>query len=90
MTTTKLSPNEIAERGEAIYERDIRAGVESSHDGKFIVIDIVTGDFEIDDDDDVASDRLTARRPGNMQYGMRIGYKVAGLIGSTWEAARIR
>ena len=88
--TQRLTADEIAERGEAIYDRDIRARAEKDSDGKFVAIDIVTGDFEIDDDDDAASDRLWARHPGNLQYEIRIGYKAAGLIGSTWEAARNR
>ncbi len=89
MPTTKLTANEIAERGEAIYEQYIRAKVEAEHVGKFLAIDIVTGDYEMDDDDDAASDRLWARHPGNLQYDIRIGYKAAGLIGSTWAAAKL-
>jgi hypothetical protein len=45
---TKLTPEEIAARGEAIYDRDIRHKVEGTHDGKFLVLDIETGEYEID------------------------------------------
>ncbi len=40
---------ELAERGEALDERDIRARVQPEHRGKFLVIDIESGDYEIDD-----------------------------------------
>ena len=90
MPTTKLTAREIAERGEAIYDQHTRAKVETEHVGKFVAIDIVTGDYEMDEDDDAASDRLLARHPGNLQYSIRVGYRAAGLIGSTWAAAKLK
>ncbi|MBC7809284.1 MAG: hypothetical protein H7145_24380 [Akkermansiaceae bacterium] len=90
MPTTKVTANEIAERGEAIYEQHIHAKFETEHVGKFLAIDIVTGDYEMDEDDYEASDRLWARYPGNLQYDIRIGYKAAGVIGATWAAAKLK
>ena len=89
-TTTRPTAKEVAERGMAIYNERIRAHVEPGNDGRFVAIDIVTGDYEMDDDDDAASDRLWARHPGIIQFDLRIGYRAAGLIGATWESARIR
>jgi hypothetical protein len=34
---------EVAARGETIYEQQIRAKVEATHKGQFVVIDIETG-----------------------------------------------
>jgi hypothetical protein len=39
---------EFARRGDEIYERDLRPHVEAGNEGKFIVIDIETGGYEID------------------------------------------
>src|SRR5262249_32903813 len=42
---------EIARLAEEIYRRDIRDKVMPQHKGKFLTIDIKSGDYEIDEDD---------------------------------------
>jgi hypothetical protein len=71
------TPEEIADRGRELYENQIRANVEDGNIGKFLVLDIETGDYEIDDEDPVATNRLLVRRPGAITYGVRIGYPAA-------------
>lgn len=70
-------PEEIARCGEAIYDRDIRAKVEPDHVGEFVVVDVVTGEYEVDQDDLTASHRLLARSPEAVMYGIRIGFPAA-------------
>ena len=41
-------PGDIAARGEAIYREQIQPQVESVPKGSFVVIDIESGDYEID------------------------------------------
>jgi hypothetical protein len=72
---------EVATRGEAIYEQQIRPKVEATHKGQFVVIDIETGDYEIDADDLAATKRALAKRPAAVLYGLRIGYPTAYRIG---------
>jgi hypothetical protein len=43
----RYSKEEIARRGDEIYQRAIKAKVESSHKGEFVVIDIKTGSWEM-------------------------------------------
>ncbi len=74
MPHPQFSSEEIARRGEEIYERDIRAAVEDEFDGKVIVIDIETGDYAIDESALPAADRLLARHAGAALYSTRIGY----------------
>ncbi|MFQ5732763.1 MAG: hypothetical protein ACE5KM_12520 [Planctomycetaceae bacterium] len=81
MPDARYSREEIAERGEAIYEDAIRASVESQHTGEFLVIDIETGEYEIDPDDLVATRRALAKRPEAVLYGLRIGYPAAYRLG---------
>jgi hypothetical protein len=81
MSTHRLTADEIVRRGEEIYEREIRAKVEATNKGKFLVLDIETGTYEIDQDDLTASKRLLARRPNAETYGLRIGYPTAYRIG---------
>jgi hypothetical protein len=77
----RYSKEEFARRGDAIYERDIQPLVEPMHNGKFVVIDIETGDFEIDAEELVAFDRLYARHPDAQPWLRRIGSKYAHRFG---------
>src|SRR6266404_5760043 len=54
----RYSKEEFARRGDAIYEREIRPTIEADNKGKFVVIDIETGAYEVDADELAASDRL--------------------------------
>ena len=78
----RYSTEEIVRRGEELYEDGIRAKVEQGNTGKILVIDIETGDYEIDDDHLQATRRALAKHPGAPLYGMRIGYPALGKIGS--------
>lgn len=81
MQTRRRTPEEIARRGQAIYDQRIRPQVEATDRGKYLVLDVDSGDYEIDEDHIVASDRAAARHPGGTLYGVRIGYPVLGHIG---------
>jgi len=81
MSDAKYSREAVAERGEAIYERDIRPHLESGSRGKYLVLDIETGEYEIDEDDLTATRRLMAKRPDAVIYGLRIGYPAAYRLG---------
>jgi hypothetical protein len=81
MPSTKYSPEEIASRGDAIYENRLRDQVESDNRDRFLILDIESEDYEIDDDDLTATTRLLARRPEAVLYGLRIGRSAAYRIG---------
>ncbi len=72
---------EIGRKGEALYQEKIKPVVDPLHYGKFVVIDVETGDYEIDKRDIVATDRLLERRPGAMTYGVRVGFLAAYRMG---------
>ncbi len=71
----------VAVRGEAIYQEYIEPLVNPLHYGKFVVIDIETGDYEIDKRDAVATRRLRERRPEAITYGVRVGFLTAYRMG---------
>ena len=77
MSQNRYSREEIAQRGNDIYQRDIRATVMPQHKGKFLVLDIESGDYEMDDNDMSAEETLRARRPDGVLFGLRIGYTSA-------------
>ena len=81
MPYTNYTSKEVASRGEAIYKRQIRDKVEPKHKGKFLVIDIETGEYEMNVDDLVATKRLLAKQPSAVVYGLQIGFPTAYRIG---------
>ena len=73
---------EIARRGREIYERDIRREeVESVQRGRFLALDVRSGDYEIADDDLEASVKLLERRRDALLYDLRVGEGAAYRIG---------
>ena len=77
MLRAQYSPEEVAQLGNQIYQRDIRDKVMPQHKDKFLVMDIASGDYEIDADDLSAEEVLRARRPDGVFFGLRIGYTSA-------------
>jgi hypothetical protein len=73
---------ELAQRGNAIYEREIRPRVEAADHGKYVAIDIETGQWEMDASETAASDRLRQRAPDAQTWMMRIGYSYIRRFGA--------
>lgn len=74
-TTGRRYPKEeFARRGEAIYDREIRPLLKPADKGKFVAIDIETGDYEIDKGEMAACDRLRDRLPDSQTWLVRVGY----------------
>ena len=71
----------MRDRGEKIYEERIKALVEPEKIGKFIVIDIDSGDFEVDAKILVASRRLRERHPDSVLYRVKVGLGAAYRMG---------
>ena len=70
-----------AERGAMLYEQKLRGLLEPTHNGKYIVIDVDTGDYELDEDHLAAADRAAAKHPGAPLYATRVGSRSLGRIG---------
>lgn len=81
MAHLMFNNSEIAERANLLYEQQIRTRVEAQNKGRFLVLDVETGDYEIDDDHLKASDRAAAKRPNARLFAFRIGYPAVGRIG---------
>ena len=87
MATEKYTIDEVCDRGEQIYEEQIKHLVEPDHNGKFIVIDIESEDYEIAENMLIAEDRLKGRRPEAVGFGARVGHNSAYDMG--WGGAKI-
>jgi hypothetical protein len=74
---------DIAERAQTLYNERIRAHVDKEENhGKYLVIDVDTGEYEIDPDRLSASNRAASKRPDAVLYAMRIGYSSLGRLGA--------
>lgn len=87
MPHTRYSSNEIAERGQALYEHDIRDKLDSSARGKFLALDIETGEYEIDADARAALKKAQTKRPEAALYLVRVGHPTAFRLGRKAVAA---
>ncbi len=87
MPHTQYSDGEISQRGKELYERSIRAKVETEENiGKLVSIDIETGDYEVGDDHSLEAPlRLHRKHPGAAVYTLRIGYNAAYALGGVLE-----
>ena len=81
MPYAHYTAEEVATRGEALYEQRIRPHVEPTHQGQFVVVDIETGDYEIDAEDVQALQRAKAKHPDGAFYIVRIGAPTAYRLG---------
>ena len=82
MRSVKIEEDPIARKGEELYATTIRDQVEAEHRGKYIVINVETGEYEIDGDDLAAVKRAKARFGPEALYTMRIGCSAAYRLGS--------
>ena len=89
MTRPNLTDSEICTRGEKIYREQIRPTLTEADIGKFVTIDINSGDYEIDADDISGGLALRARTPGSCYYGLRVGYSVAESFDGCYEEPKL-
>jgi hypothetical protein len=71
----RYSKEEFRRRGDEIYERDVKPRLTPADDGKFVAIDIETGEWEMDADELVACHRLDARIPDAQTWLKRVGFR---------------
>ena len=78
----RYSKEEAARRGDEIYDRDVRSQVEPQHNGEIVAIDLDTGAWEVDPDQDTAADRLEARLPDAQIWVVRVGSRYITRFGA--------
>jgi hypothetical protein len=86
-TQTKVR-SELGRLAQELYEKKLRPLVETPENiGKIIVMDVDSGDYEIDEKGVDSSLRLRARHPNGALYALRIGYKTAVSFSGVLERA---
>ncbi|MEM8639177.1 MAG: hypothetical protein AAGG51_10230 [Cyanobacteria bacterium P01_G01_bin.54] len=70
----RYSKEEMAQRGQAIYETQIQAQVEPGNENRIVAIDIETGAFAVADTVLPATRQLFAQNPDAQPWVIRIGH----------------
>jgi len=74
--TRLYSLEEMKRRAEELYAR-IKPEEDQDNIGKFLMVDVESGDYEIGEDDMKTSDLLHARHENAQVFTFRIGYETA-------------
>ena len=67
------NPRELIEIGRAMYKNDVLPHIPHVKNGMMVVLDIASGDYEIDFQAPEASHRLKQRRPDAVLHFERVG-----------------
>lgn len=74
---SKEERSEIVRRGRELFRNHIRPTLSPSDDGKYVAIDVDSGEYELDDDDVAAGLKLKARQPNANMFLERAGFETA-------------
>lgn len=77
MPDNGYTTKEVVARGKEIYREQIQELVEPQEKGKFIAIDILSGDYAVDGELLEAARRMRERRPDAEVYVGKVGYPSA-------------
>ena len=81
MTIHRLTMDEVADRGTMLYETKIRPLVENNNIGRYLAIDVETGEYAIADQRFDAAVAVRSKNPNAQIWGLRIGHIAAAKFG---------
>lgn len=81
MSPETLDCEELARRGQEYYDKFLRAELEPGHKGEFLVLEVESGEYELDADEAAALNRAMERHPDRVFYVLRVGHRAAHRIG---------
>ena len=78
MATGKYQRNEFATRAHAVYDSELRHKVEPNENGRFLALEVETGDYEIADSIVAANQKMRERHPlPTLFFTFKVGYPTA-------------
>jgi hypothetical protein len=83
----RYSKEEFAQRGDLIYQTQIRPQIEPNNHGKIVAIDLESGDFEVDRREINACNKLEARHPDAQIWIVRVGSRYVRRFGGRVKRA---
>ena len=87
-TTRQWTPEAAAERAHDLYNRDLKQRLEPAHLGKFVVLNLDTGEFELGADYLATAVRARDRWPEDELFHLRVGHRTMGRLGARPVGAR--
>ena len=78
----RYSKEEFTQRGDYLYETQIKSQIKAGNNNKIVAIDIDTGSFEVADEILTATDRLFERIPDAQPWIVRIGHRAVHRFGA--------
>jgi hypothetical protein len=82
IVTRRYSKKVFATRGDALYESKVHPRLTAEDDGKFVALDIDTGEYEIHASEITAGDRLRKRLPEAQIWMVRLGSRYLHRFGA--------
>lgn len=74
MKYSHTTEEEIVPRGREFYERDVRPKLAADDEGKFVVIDVLSGRYAVDEHEEEAFARASERAgPETLFFFARVG-----------------
>jgi hypothetical protein len=68
-----MTPAEICSQGRSLYETQLRLALETQHRGKYLVLDVETGDYKVASEYVSTLVEMQKKHEGRLQYVVRIG-----------------
>lgn len=69
-----LTPEQVAERGQQIYNERLKAILEPSHHGKFVVIEVESGDYFVAGSVIEALGEAQKKYPNKVFHTIKVGF----------------
>lgn len=80
--TRLLNPKIVAEKGQEIYDAKLKQELEAKEIGRFVAIDVVSGNYFLGDSILEAVELARDRYPGRLVHTVRVGYPGVFEMGS--------
>ena len=85
MASEKHERSEFGARAHAIYDAELRHRLEPHEHGRYLALEVETGDYEIADSFGGANEKLRKRHPLPVKFFVfRIGYPAAVKMGGQY------
>jgi len=75
----------LIERGQSIFEAQIEARLTGQNPDDFLLIDVLSSDYEVASDEISGRSKLRARRPDAIVYLRRVGDEAAYTVGGGYQ-----
>lgn len=84
-TLPSINPAEIARKGEEIYEKKLKDKFEKDYFGKFVAIEVDSGEHFLGDTMIEASNRAKKKFPAKITYIKKIGFPAVFTMPGTFQ-----